>query len=127
MTFREATMKTILSNATRMALCALTSCGGATPPPAPAPSTSASSSSVAEAPAAEERARVDILSPRAPAEIRLDGKSIGTTPITGYAMAPGRHDVTFVYGPGDEQTLSVNVKAGREATVKLDHVPPIKE
>ena len=106
----------------------LIACGSAptaepqSPPPSTAPPVA-----TAETSTEETQSHIDILSPKGPAEIKLDGKSIGKTPIDHYLITPGRHDVTFVYGPGDEQTLSVNVAAGKEATVKLDHVPPIKE
>ena len=48
------------------------------------------------------------------------------TPIRNFEAVPGKHDVRFVFGPGDSQTLTVTVVAGREATVQLDYVPPAK-
>jgi hypothetical protein len=72
-----------------------------------------------------ETAHLTVLS-KAPAEIELDGKKIGATPIRNFEATPGKHDVRFVFGPGDSQTLTVTVVAGREATVQLDYVPPAK-
>ncbi len=35
-----------------------------------------------------------------PTKVRVDGKPAGTTPVTGFKVPPGNHDVTFVDDQG---------------------------
>ena len=76
---------------------------------------------------ADQAATLDSCSRGQPTEIKLDGKSIGKTPISGYKVPPGTHDVTFVFGDRDTPTLSVTLGPGEAQTVKLDPPPPIRE
>jgi hypothetical protein len=100
-------------------------CGSSAPPPdTPKPATT--SNDMPEDPGTDETGVLDILS-RDPTEIRLDGKKIGTTPINGHKVAPGTHDVTFVFTEQDTPTLSITVGPGESQTVKLDPAPTIQE
>ena len=102
----------------------LLGCGAPPPPPqVPQPETT---SAPDEPPEAEEPATIDIMS-REPTEIRVDGKPIGKTPITGHKVKPGSHDVTFVFSESDSPTLNVTLAAGDAQTIKLDPPPPIQE
>jgi hypothetical protein len=102
-------------------------CGGsqteaqtATPPP---------SSEVAEedpAQANDDSAMLDIIAANE-TEILLDGKPIGKTPLSGYKVTPGRHDVTFVDDKNGNRTMSINVGPNEAQTVKSDASPQIQE
>jgi hypothetical protein len=74
----------------------------------------------------EQSATLDVMSGQ-PTEIKLDGKPIGKTPISGYKIPPGTHDVTFVFSDKDTPTLSVTLGPGEAQTVKLDPPPQIRE
>jgi hypothetical protein len=103
-------------------------CGGSEPASGEAktPASKPGTSEVMEESAPEEAAILDILSGN-PTEIRLDGKKVGTTPITGLKVSPGTHDVTFVFSEEDAPTLGVTVGPGDSKIVKLDPPPGIKE
>lgn len=72
-------------------------------------------------PAREEPATLDILS-NPPADILVDGKPAGKSPIKAYQVTPGSHDVTFVDDTG-RRTMTVNVEAGEGKTVMSDRPP----
>src|SRR5512146_2305887 len=78
-----------------------------------------------EPPQKEEPATLDILSSME-TPVLVDGKPAGTTPIKGFKVAPGSHDVTFVDETGN-RTMTVNVEAGDGKTVKSDRMPGISE
>jgi hypothetical protein len=103
-------------------------CGGGGTPSPDSPDTpkGPTTPDVPDDPGTDESALLDILS-RNPTEIRLDGKKIGTTPINGYKVSPGTHDVTFVFTEDDAPTLSVTLGPGESQTVKLDPPPHIQE
>ncbi|MEJ7730563.1 MAG: PEGA domain-containing protein [Polyangiaceae bacterium] len=90
------------------------------------PKSTLGTSDVLEESAPEEAAILDILSGN-PTEIRIDGKKVGTTPITGFKVSPGTHEVTFVFTDEDTPTLGVTVGPGDSKTVKLDPPPGIRE
>ncbi len=105
----------------------LAACGGssantdvkAPPPPSDEP--------VNDEPATEEDvAFLDVQADRE-TEILLDGKPIGKTPISGYKVSPGSHEVTFVDERGGNRTLSVTLAPNEGRTVKSDLPPPINE
>jgi hypothetical protein len=52
-----------------------------------------------------------------PVKVLVDGKDAGTTPIHGFKVAPGSHDVTFVDEVGGNRTMTVSVDAGQGQTV----------
>lgn len=91
-------------------------CGGGTATPEPqAPVVAAP----VEEPVKEEMASLDILC-EPPTPVLVDGKPAGTTPITGYKVSPGTHDVTFqdeVTGP---RTMTVKLEPGDGRVVKSD-------
>ncbi|HLM72325.1 MAG TPA: PEGA domain-containing protein, partial [Polyangiaceae bacterium] len=60
-------------------------------------------------------------------EILLDGKKIGTTPISAHKVTPGTHDVTFVDERNGNRTMTVTIAAGEAKTVKSDLPPQIRE
>jgi len=104
----------------------LLGCGGGGEPPPNTPSTTAPAADIDERGSTDDTAILDILSGN-PTEIRLDGKSIGKTPINGKKVTPGSHDVTFVFTEDDTPTLSVELGPGESRTVKLDPAPHIQE
>jgi hypothetical protein len=103
--------------------CGSSGAGGEEPK---TPKSTPGTSEVMEESAPEEAAILDILSGN-PTEIRIDGKKVGTTPITGLKVSPGTHDVTFVFTEEDTPTLGVTVGPGDSKTVKLDPPPGIRE
>jgi hypothetical protein len=74
----------------------------------------------------EEPALLDVLADRE-TEILLDGKKIGTTPISAHKVTPGTHDVTFVDERNGNRTMTVTIAAGEAKTVKSDLPPQLQE
>lgn len=54
----------------------------------------------------------------APAQVFVDGKLVGTTPIAGVKVAPGKHKVKWKWPDGREVTTSVDVADGEMKTIK---------
>jgi hypothetical protein len=101
----------------------LAGCGGeATRPPA----TPVAAPSVAEPPPADETPTLDVNSGNV-TEVRLDGKSIGNTPIKAFKVAPGKHEVTFVFSESNSPTLLVELGPGESKVVTLDPPPTAKD
>jgi hypothetical protein len=103
---------------------ALAACGSA-PPPAPdvAPRPSAQPSEPEPDAEAEQASTLNVIA-GSPTEILLDGKPIGTTPISGHKVAPGSHEVTFIDEARGNRTMMVTVEPGDAKTVQSDVVPP---
>jgi hypothetical protein len=97
---------------------ALLACGTSEPPPAAAPLVTAAPEEHA-GPKEAEYATIDVLC-EPPTPILLDGKPIGTTPISSYKVTPGKHDVTFNDEEHGSRTLTVDVNAGEGKTVVSD-------
>jgi hypothetical protein len=76
--------------------------------------------------ATEDPALLDVLADQE-TEILLDGKKIGTTPISAHKVTPGTHDVTFVDERNGNRTMTVTIAAGEAKTVKSDLPPQIRE
>ena len=74
---------------------------------------------------ADETATLQILATPS-AEVKVDGKPAGKTPITGYTVPPGSHDVTFIDDTGP-RTMTINVEPGEARMVKSDRAPGIIE
>ncbi len=70
----------------------------------------------------EDVSFLEVLSAQ-PTEIKIDGKSVGKTPVTGYKVASGQHEITFVFAEDNSQTISVTTEPNKGQTVKLDPVP----
>lgn len=70
-------------------------------------------------PPEDDSALLDVLSDP-PVDILLDGKPIGTSPISAHKVTAGRHDVTFVDEKGGNRTMSVTLQPGETRTVKSD-------
>ena len=73
----------------------------------------------------EEPATLDVLA-TPDVEVKIDGKPVGKTPVKGYKVPPGSHDVTFVDDTGP-RTMTVNVEAGEGKTVISDRPPTALE
>ena len=75
----------------------------------------------------DEPGTLDILCmPRT--KVLVDGVPAGTTPIRGFKVAPGRHDVTFVDDETGNRTMTVRLEAGEGKTVKSERPPtPIEK
>jgi len=74
----------------------------------------------------ENDAYLDVLADPS-ADVLLDGKPIGKTPIKNFKTTPGSHDVTFVDEAEGNRTMGVTIQPGDHETVKLDLAPKIKE
>ncbi|WP_438021041.1 PEGA domain-containing protein [Sorangium sp. So ce315] len=107
---------------------ALAGCGGAAPPPQPVapPPPVATTPEPEPEPPLDDTPMLDVVSAQ-PTEILLDGKPIGTTPISGHKVAPGTHEVTFVDPERGNRTMMVTLEPGDAKTVQSDPPPSIKE
>src|SRR5262245_37304812 len=76
-------------------------------------------------PPPEEPATLDMLA-SPPCDVLVDGKPAGTTPIKGFKVKPGDHDVTFLDETG-RRTMTVHVDAGDGKTVKSDRPPSLMQ
>lgn len=104
-------------------------CGGAAPNPESAPPPAPTADSPSDEPGDSsdtDTAFLDVMADRE-TEILLDGKPIGKTPISGYKVAPGTHDVTFVDERSGNRTLTVTLQPTEAKTVQADLPPPINE
>jgi hypothetical protein len=77
-------------------------------------------------PEKEPETVIDVLAAK-PTEILLDGKPIGTTPISGYKVTPGTHEVTFIDPARGNRTMIVSLEPGEGRVVQSDPVPSIIE
>ena len=92
-------------------------CGASEPPPPAVPLAAATP----EEPV-DEYGQLEILC-NPPSDVLLDGKKIGTTPIKGFRVAPGSHDVTFVDEVGGNRTMTVSLGPGEGRAVVSDRPP----
>jgi hypothetical protein len=60
----------------------------------------------------EGKAGVIVTSSPEGVEILVDGKSVGTTPLTHEGLESGAHDVTFMFEGDGKMTLSVDLGPG---------------
>lgn len=58
-----------------------------------------------------------------PSEVRVDGKSIGKSPIVAHKVPPGPHDVTCVDERTGPSTMSVTLEPGEGRSVSLGSPP----
>ncbi|WP_437820999.1 PEGA domain-containing protein [Sorangium sp. So ce1078] len=107
---------------------ALAGCGGAPKPPPqpPQPAPIAAEPEPEPEPPLDDAPMLDVVSAQ-PTEILLDGKPIGTTPITGRKVPPGTHEVTFVDPERGNRTMMVTLEPGDAKTVQSDPPPSIQE
>jgi hypothetical protein len=70
---------------------------------------------------ADESGTLDVLSMPA-ADVLIDGVPAGKTPLKGFKVAPGKHDVTFVDESG-RRTMGVSLEPGEGKTVTSDRLP----
>jgi hypothetical protein len=95
-------------------------CGGG---PTPEPITPAPLSAPPEEPTtAEDVSFLEVLSGQ-PTEVKIDGKAVGKTPVSGYKVTAGQHEITFVFAEDNQQTITVTTEPNKGQTVKLDPVP----
>lgn len=104
---------------------ALLGCASTPPEPPVAPTPAAPAVDEPE-PETKADTTLEVLA-GAPTEILLDGKPIGTTPISGYKVTPGTHEVTFVDPQRGNRTMMVTAEEGNTTTVKSDPPPSIIE
>ena len=112
-----------------LAVLTLAACGGSqtevqTPTGAPSSGDPAEEQEATEA--TEESGLLDVMADRE-TEILLDGKPIGTTPISAYKVTPGTHDVTFVDERNGNRTMTVTLGPNEAKTVKSDLPPQLQE
>jgi hypothetical protein len=55
-----------------------------------------------------------------PTTVLVDGKPAGTTPISGFKVKPGSHDVTFADEQTGNRTMSVTIAPGEGKVVTSD-------
>jgi len=92
-------------------------CGASEPPPPAVPLAVATPDEPVD-----EYGQLEILC-NPPSKVLLDGKEIGTTPIKGFRVAPGSHDVTFVDEVGGNRTMTVTLGPGEGRAVVSDRQP----
>ncbi len=78
--------------------------------------------SAPEEPATDDSGQLEILC-NPPTPVLVDGKKAGTTPISGYRVAPGSHDVTFVDELTGNRTMTVTLGPGEGRAVVSDRPP----
>jgi hypothetical protein len=95
------------------------------PEPAPEPSTVASADPLA-APTADarsgrllERRGFVSFASTPPTHVLLDGRPIGTTPLTSVSVSPGSHRVTFIRATREIKTITINVKPDQRSTASV--------
>jgi hypothetical protein len=115
----------MMHSAYRAAFAAVVSgmigCGAAEPPPA-APVAAAA----LEEPVVDETGQLEIMC-NPPTPVLVDGKKAGTTPISGYRVAPGSHDVTFVDELTGNRTMTISLGPGEGRAVVSDRPPTASE
>src|SRR5277367_5296714 len=62
-----------------------------------------------------------------PVKVLVDGKPAGTTPVTGYKVKPGSHDVTFVDEQTGNRTMTVMIATGEGKTLKSERPPSMQQ
>ena len=58
-----------------------------------------------------------------PAEVLIDGKPAGTSPVNKFKVKPGSHDVTFVDELTGNRTMTVVIEPGDGKVVTSDRPP----
>jgi hypothetical protein len=92
----------------------LSACGGGAPKEPATPETPAAE----EPPRTDDSSTLDVLC-TPPAEVRVDGKEIGHSPISGHKVPPGQHDVTCVDPRTGPSTMTVTLEPGEGRNVTL--------
>src|SRR5262245_53345593 len=95
-----------------LATLTLLGCGGSEPPAA-APSAPAAEGE------AEQASTIEVYC-NPPTPILVDGKPVGTSPLKGVKVTPGKHDVTFADPKEGNRTMSVTVGPGENQVVTSD-------
>jgi hypothetical protein len=54
------------------------------------------------------------------AQVFVDGRDVGETPLGGIALTPGRHEVTFRHPDLGERRQEVTVRSGASTRLSLD-------
>ncbi len=93
-------------------------CGSSEVPPPNVPVAAAPD----EPPAGDDSGQLEILC-NPPTPILVDGKKAGTTPIKGYRVSPGSHDVTFVDELTGNRTMTISLGPGEGRAVVSDRPP----
>jgi hypothetical protein len=95
-------------------------CGSSEPPPPAVPLAAATP----EEPLGgnDDTGQLEILC-NPPTPVLVDGKKAGTTPISGYRVPPGSHDVTFVDELTGNRTMTVTLGPGEGRAVVSDRPP----
>ncbi len=75
-----------------------------------------------EPPAGDDSGQLEILC-NPPTPVLVDGKQAGTTPIKGYRVPPGSHDVTFVDAVTGNRTMTISLSPG-EGRAVISDAPP---
>ncbi|WP_437978805.1 PEGA domain-containing protein [Sorangium sp. So ce295] len=118
----------MLRTSTFLVTLAIAGCGGAPKPPPepPRPAPIAAEPESEPEPPLDDAPMLDVIAAQ-PTEILLDGKPIGTTPISGRKVAPGSHEVTFVDPERGNRTMMVTLEPGDAKTVQSDPPPSLVE
>src|SRR5689334_19735465 len=100
----------------------LSSCG-TSPPPDPNNPGSTSSNSSDDPPEGkrDESATLDVIC-TPPSEVKIDGTSIGKSPINGHKVPPGTHDVTCVDEETGPQTMTYTLEPGEGRGVTINRI-----
>ncbi len=117
----------MMDSAYRAALAAVAlgmlGCGSSGAPPPAVPLAAAAPE---EPLAGDDSGQLEILC-NPPTPVLVDGKKAGTTPIRGYRVPPGNHDVTFVDELSGNRTMTVTLGVGEGRAVVSDRPPSATE
>ena len=97
-----------------------TACGGSDAQPA-TPKAAAGADDPPEKPT-DDTGTIDAYC-NPPTPILIDGKPAGTSPVTGFKVKPGSHDVTFVDELTGNRTMTVTIDPGDGKVVTSDRPP----
>ena len=113
----------MMHSAYRAALAAVAlgmlGCGSSEAPPPAVPLAAAAPE---EPLAGDDTGQLEILC-NPPTPVLVDGKKAGTTPIRGYRVPPGSHDVTFVDELTGNRTMTITLGPGEGRAVVSDRPP----
>jgi hypothetical protein len=99
----------------------LAACGGSGQEAAPATTPTAANDDPPER-KGDDTATLDVYG-NPPTKVLVDGKPAGTTPIQGFKVAPGSHDVTWVDEATGNRTMSVTLEPGDGKVMTSDRPP----
>jgi hypothetical protein len=115
-----APLRALCTLGVALVLCTGAACGSGGEAQ-PAPKVAASADDPPE-PKTDDTATIDAYC-NPPSKILVDGKPAGMSPVTGFKVKPGSHDVTFVDEMTGNRTMTVVLEPGDGKVVTSDRPP----